>query len=152
MAILIACILLNYILASYISLLTLLAFDCTILLLHGIFGPVYIATGFLSLCSLIWQTVKWMIAYPYLFSTGIVLLFILSCLWPCIRRRTKYFRNTFDIVYDIEARLNTMKKDMKKRETQLDRIEESMKKRLDRVETILMEIKKKVITDVNATT
>ena len=93
-----------------------------------------------------------MIAYPYLFSTGIVLLFILSCLWPCIRRRTKYFRNTFDIVYDIEARLNTMKKDMKERKTQLDRIEDNMKKRLDRVETILMEIKKKVITDVNATT
>ena len=141
MAILIACILLNYKLASYISLLTLLAFDCTILLLHGIFGPVYIATGFLSLCSLIWQTVKWMITYPYPFSTGIVLLFIFSCLWPWIRRRTNYFRTTSDIVYDIEDRLTKIEYNMKKKEIQLDRME-----------TILMEIKEKVVTVVNATT
>lgn len=152
MAILIACILLNYILASYISLLTLLAFDCTILLLHGIFGPVYIATGFLSLCSLIWQAVKWMITYPYLFSTVIVLLFILSCLWPCIRRRTKYFRTTADIVYDIECRLTRMEDNMRKRETQLNKIEDNMKERLDRMETILVEIKEKVVTDVNVIT
>lgn len=152
MAILIVCILLNYILASYISLLRLLAFDCTIILLHGIFGPVYIATGFISLCSLTWQTVKWMITYPYLFSVGIVSLFILSCLWPYIRRRIYCFRTTADIVYDIEYRLTRIEDNMEEREIQLDRIEDNMKKRLDRMESILMEIKEKVVTGVNATT
>ena len=72
---------------------------------------------------------------------GIVLLFVLSCLWPCIRRRTNYFRTTSDIVYDIEDRLTKIEYNMKKKEIQLDRME-----------TILMEIKEKVVTVVNATT
>ena len=80
---------------------------------------------------------------------GIVLLFILSCLWPFIRRRTKYFRTTADIVYDIECKLTKMEDNMRE---QLNKTEDNMKERLDRMETILMEIKKKVVTDVNVTT
>lgn len=106
LTIVLVCVLLNYMFLRCLSLLAILTFDCTIFLLHRLLGPEALAGIFLYVVLRIYQCLSWLISYPYLFAGLVVLLSILSCIWPCVRHMFR--RSGRDIALDIERRLVRM--------------------------------------------
>lgn len=116
--------LLNYILCGYLSVLTIVAFDGFVFLIHGIFGPVFIARRIIDFGSWVYYILKWMITYPYLFAFILVSIFIFSCCWPCIRRILcpRRFRSTSDIIHEMDRRLISMERRLENMEGMLKTI------------------------------
>ena len=123
-SILLIVILLNYILHGYLSVLTIVAFDGFVFLIHGIFGPVFIANRIIDFGSWIYYILKWMITYPYVFAFILVSMFIFSCCWPCIRRILcpRRFRSTSDIIHEMDRRLISMERRLENMEGMLKTI------------------------------
>ena len=123
-SILLVVILLNYILSGYLSLLTIVAFDGFVFLIHGIFGPVFITRRVIDFCSWVYYILKWMITYPYWFAFILVSMFIFSCCWPCIRKILcpRRFRSTSDIIHEMDRRLISMERRLENMERMLTTI------------------------------
>lgn len=127
LSILVACIFLSYILSGYLSLLTVLAFDATILLLHYLFGPVFIGRHFINICTYSYAVLVLLLSHPYWFSSSIVILFLSSIVWPwCIRWRYRRFRTTNDRVIDIDTRLERIEIQQKEMMTLLKQVVERL--------------------------
>lgn len=75
----------------------------------------------------IYQFFSWLVFYPYLFAVLVVLLFFLSCIWPCVSHMC--YRSSRDISLDIERRLISM-------EDRLAGIEDTQQQLLDIVTAI----------------
>ena len=131
LTIILACVLLNYMFLRCLSLLAILTFDCTIFLLHWLLGPEAVAGIFFYVVIRIYQFFSWLISYPYLFAGLVVLLFILTCIWPCVRHI--FHRSGRDIALDIERRLVRM-------EDRLAGIEDMQQRLLDIVNDIKAQI------------
>ena len=140
-SILVAMLFLNYLLFSYISLLVLLALDGALFLLHGIYGPVVIGKWFIVLCGIIYELLKWIIQYPYLFSAGIVFIFAFSCIWPCIRRRLWCCKTSDDRICDMDERLITLKDRLEILIQKSEKRHKIIESKLTHIETILSNIK-----------
>ena len=106
-SILLLVIVLNYIFSGTFPLFALLAFDCSVLLVHKIFGPAFIAECIIDSVIHIYHYLSWMVNHPYLFSIIIIVLYLSSFCWPCIRYYCchPWFRTTSDVIYSVEERL-----------------------------------------------
>uniref|UniRef100_A0A1X7UV75 Uncharacterized protein n=1 Tax=Amphimedon queenslandica TaxID=400682 RepID=A0A1X7UV75_AMPQE len=137
-SILVGVIFINYLLASYFSLLSILILDAGIILLHGMFGPLQLAKWFITGCSHISQGLIYIIYYPYFSAIVLMLLFIFSCCcWPYLRRQSRYLRNSSDTVFVIEAQLERLEAHLARLETERKERDKEIKAQLDRIERIL---------------
>lgn len=109
--ILLLVIVLNYIFSGTFSLLLLLVFDCSLLLLHGLVGPNPIAEFIIDFFIYAFTFLSWAISHPYGFAITVVVLFlfhcVVKCTWPYIRRTfcARSFRTDSDIIRDLEDRI-----------------------------------------------
>ena len=121
------CLLLNYIFWQLNStILFILGFDGTILLLYKLCGPRWVYSKLWQLSGKFWYLTSHILAHPYIFATFIVFLFIASVLWPVYkwywyRQRVQREKTIEDIILSLSARLTAI-------EQKQDRILELLKK------------------------
>ena len=89
----IICLILDYIFWQlYFSILFILAFDGTILLMFKIWGPVWVYSRFWYMIRYVGYLLSFVWTHPYISSFVIVVLFILSVVLPIVRYSTQRSR------------------------------------------------------------
>ena len=139
-SILLLAILLNYIFSRrLISISRLLLLDCLLFLVHGLYGPIAIASVVISFVMYIYSFLTLVISFPLTFCITVVALFLLSYVfgfvWPSIRRSycSAIFRTDSDILYDLETRLKDIEKTMKALEARTSKMEHMLQAIHDQV-------------------
>jgi hypothetical protein len=111
---LIALLLFDYIVFNAVPFFSLIATNGALVLVYGIYGPVFIGRLLIELFGLSLDIIKWMVFYPYTSSSCIVLLFVFSwCIWPWCRSKSKYFKTSHDRLYDMDERLEELQISLK---------------------------------------
>lgn len=145
-SILIAVLFINYLLASFVSLLTLLIVDASLFLIHGLLGPLQLGSFILSGCSYVYPILKFTVLHPYVSATILVSSFVFSCFcWPYLRRQSKYLRNSSDTVFVVESQLTRLEGQFARWNKEIKERDKQVKEQLDRIETILEQLKKTTI-------
>ena len=105
------CLLLDYIFWQLnFTILFILAFDGTILLLYKLCGPRWVYSQLWRLSGKFWYLTSLILAHPYIFATFIVFLFVGSVLLPVhkycrYRERAQRKKTIGDIILSLSVRL-----------------------------------------------
>ena len=117
----IICLILDYIFWQlYFSILFILAFDGTILLMFKIWGPVWVYSRFWYMIRYVGYLLSFVWTHPYISSFVIVVLFILSVVLPIVRYSTQRSRaQKVDTIEETILSLSVRLRRMEERQEQI---------------------------------
>ena len=117
----IICLILDYIFWQlYFSILFILAFDGTTLLMFKIWGPVWVYSRFWYMIRYVGYLLSFVWTHPYISSFVIVVLFILSVVLPIVRYSTQRSRaQKVDTIEETILSLSVRLRRMEERQEQI---------------------------------
>ena len=133
----IICLVFNYIFWQlYFSILFILAFDSAVFLASMLWKPIWVYSKFWYLMQYMWGLLAFVWNHPYISTFVIMVLFVLSIVWPIVKcwARRKRERQQITIeqtVLQLSWRLIDMEKRQKEQNEVLQRMENRQKEILD---------------------
>lgn len=126
------CLFLSYVFSYFLSLFTILAFNCAILLIHRLMGPHWIFQIFYALLEYFYVVIFFMVQHYYFTSFLISVIFVWSLVSSILRifnrNESSQVRHLREEVIELISKVDSV-------ESKLDEIVQT----LARIETLVME-------------